>query len=259
MTKKFYFATLIAAIATVILCCALEPLYISLVSDIVYASGILPVIVGIVIDIFEYAITALLLATACASVYIETVDIAPAPKIAKYLHFVILSVPVLKGILSVIVTLIMSGEITWEDIRATLLTVIVDILIHILAVFICRHFSVQHIKRRLAVKKASATLNIPYTGDHDGAYPFKKFIDFKNPTLSGLVWACIAILGTLVISRLIYDINIGAPESVDELIEIPLGYLEDVFWAFLTYTGCFFIAGKFIKKSIELEENNINE
>ncbi|MCQ2428509.1 MAG: hypothetical protein MJ137_08995 [Clostridia bacterium] len=261
MNKRFYLATLIAAVLTVVLTCAVHPIYIGLVSDVVYAGGILPVIVGIVADILEYGVTALLLATACCSVYVETVDTAPAPKSAKYLHIVILSVPVLRGILTIVSTAVHEGPATLDvsDYLSTSLVVIIDIVIHILAVFVTRYYSKLHILRRLEVRKACRVLGREYDGDHAGAFPFKSFISFRNPVLSGLIYAAIAILAQLVISRLIYDIQLGAPESADELIEIPLGYLEDIVWAFLTYTATFFTSVFYIKKAIETEENEGRE
>ena len=247
-----------AAAVSLLLTCVINPLYIVFTSDIVYLSGILPTLFGILSDLADNLSAALLISTVCVSVYLHVSAEDSSGKKAVLINCTAFAVVLLKNGINLAATLVTQGFSTFEtaDLLFTAGNSLTECCILAVGLTVSRVISQRHVSRERELARAYERAGRGYPGERADVYPFRSFFSVKNPVLSGIFWASVTLLIPLVISRLVYDINLGAPADIDEAAAIPIGYLSDLFWSFLVYTAGFFTASKImsLQKDAAAEE-----
>ncbi|MBO4790773.1 MAG: hypothetical protein J5592_00675 [Clostridia bacterium] len=246
-TRPMIILCIASAAAAALLSCVINPLYIVFTSDIVYLQTILPTLFGILSDLFDNMISAVLIAVAAAAAYLfRSAGDGQSKKRTAGIRYLILPCGIifLKSLLNFLATLVLQGFVTFEtaDLVFTLVNCATEWLILAVAFIVSSALTRARLERTSRLARAYATQGRDYPGERAEVYPFRGFFSVKNPVLSGILWASLTLLLPLVISRLIYDISLGAPADIDEAAAIPIGYLSDLFWSFLVYTAGFFTA-----------------
>ena len=92
--------------------------------------------------------------------------------------------------------------------------------------------------RRQAVKNKAKSLFSNRTSielKNEDFYPFKKILDASNPLQLCLLKIAILFSATKILSRLLYDFGIGAPNDFAEFLVMLAYYLSDVLLGIVFY------------------------
>lgn len=247
-----------AAALSLLLTCVINPLYIVFTSDIVYLSGILPTLFGILSDLADNLSAALLISTVCVSVYLHVSVEGSSGKRAFLINCTAFAVILLKNGLNLAATLVTQGFSTFEaaDLLFTAGNCLTECCILAVGLTVSRVLSQRHVSRERELARAYERTGREYPGEREKVYPFRSFFIFSNPVLGASFWSSLALLIPLIVSRIIYDVNLGLPSDIDEAAGIPLGYLSDIFWAFVVYAAAFFVSSMQLSRQNRTSDTN---
>lgn len=212
MKKKYNLLLLVSSLLLFSLqSFVLEPVYISVTSDVVIGESVLPAVVKIAVNAIRIITYSL-----CYAVIIYSACRFTAGKIKIQFLLFGLSIAYYYAANS-LVSYITDPEFNFVELYYVLVSMALEVLMH---TFI------------LGVSLASAEKNHISV---ENTMPFEKLLSLSNP-LQRIAFYCGGTISIcLVLSRLLYDLQVGAPESNSEIIQMAVYYFSDIFAGFVTY------------------------
>lgn len=246
-----------AAAAALLLCAVTNPLYTVFITDVAYSDTILPPIFFLLSKLLEAAFAAL----AASAALTVTAYSKTGGRKASLLFIPVAAVILFKHSLNLLVTLMLGGfdSYTSDDLIYTLLGAGTDIFIVFAAVAVAMPMTDALLCRNAALKKAYSTKGGKEYSLLDGLYPFDGFLALKNPVLAGAGVFSLGIFLSLAVSRIIYDISYGAPESAAGYIDIAAGYLTDILTGAAVYTAVYFILKAALPRVLPADELSLGD
>ena len=245
-----------AAAAALLLCAVTNPLYTVFITDVAYSDTILPPIFFLLSKLLEAAFAAL----AASAALTVTAYSKTGGRKASLLFIPVAAVILFKHSLNLLVTLMLGGfdSYTSDDLSYTLLGAGTDIFI-VFAAAVAMPMTDALLCRNAALKKAYSTKGGKEYSLLDGLYPFDGFLALKNPVLAGAGVFSLGIFLSLAVSRIIYDISYGAPESAAGYIDIAAGYLTDILTGAAVYTAVYFILKAALPRVLPADELSLGD
>ncbi len=241
-----------AAAAAVLLCAVTNPLYTVFVTDVAYSDTVLSPLFFLLSKLLEAAFAALVASAALAvTAYSKT-----GGSKAALLFIPAAAVILFKHSLNLLVTLLLGGfdSYTPDDLVYTLLGAGTDLFIVCAAVAVAMPMTDALLRKNAALKKAYATAGGKKFSLLDGLYPFDGFPALKDPVLAGAGVFSLGIFLSLAVSRIIYDISYGAPESAAGYVDIAAGYLTDILTGAAVFTAIYFILKAALPRVLPADE-----
>lgn len=217
------------AIAT-LTSCLISPLYVGTGNDVLYASSPLPEILGWLVTLSD---------TVFASVQYAAIILAfllfDVRGYRRHVRLLCVGVTVFGRMINQIAGSIFDGTKITSGIGGTLINLALELaelyIVTLIASIICR----EAVRRYTLVASAAKRLG---DRDHDwtsAVIPYQKVYSGENPIQkSALICALIFSLA-LILSRVIYDINLGAPNGAAEVLQMAIGYTSDIAGGIIMY------------------------
>ena len=86
--------------------------------------------------------------------------------------------------------------------------------------------------------------------------PFNKLFSFSNPLQRVIAVSALILSASKIVSRIIYDVQIGAPESQEETVEMLIYYASDILVGAVTLFAMTYIILSFYSKDLKKEKAN---
>ncbi|MBQ9086208.1 MAG: hypothetical protein IJY47_03375 [Clostridia bacterium] len=200
-------------------------------TDIVLYASVLPDAVKILIDLTEIAIYAI-----CFSILLFSAFHVHEGAPGLSLVWIFLSAVLFRRACDLLGVWLLYGSLDSLDLTYAIVYVLLDTALTLAAFFLARSKANRYYKKmaltakaNLLFKDASPKLSV------DALYPFRKIVDIKNH-LQAHVAALSVILAVIkVITRILYDVDYGAPADFAEVMIMAVYYLSDLFLAVIFY------------------------
>ena len=215
---------------TVLNIVCLTPLYFNLANDVLYSGGAITLTLKYIMDLLDIVSFGSLYAAVTFSLVLlkkkTTVLLS-----TSYVLMLLLKIPV-----RILMNVPIYGTIgTAEEIIADLISLSFYFILELLQFLIVLIFASSVAKKYLAsialldCKKSKDTRNI------EPILPIKKVINWYNPLLRASFFSSITVLVFRILSRLVTDIDAGAPSSFGEVLIIIVNYLTDAIYGAVVY------------------------
>ncbi len=217
-------------------------------TDIVLYASVLPEILAILIELTE-----ILLYAFAFSLLIGTTFLGNSLRSFLGLGWILSGACLFRRLCDLAVILIVFSELGYEDIIESVTYLLLDLILIWAILWLIRWRYSGYVKKAAKAYSGKALfaeeMTIP-TSLSD-LYPFKRIYSPKNP-----VQCCALIIGIIrsaakVISRIIYDIDYGAPEDFGEVITMAIYYCSDILIGVIFYATAILILGKWFRKVSE--------
>ena len=159
-----------------------------------------------------------------------------------------------------VILLVYGGLDFSNDILGNIFYLLGDLLIVLIAYFLTASTAKEYYRKRAATAKVKSlfandpTLDLSY----EEFYPFKKIFDKTNALQYCLLKIAILFSATKILSRLLYDFGIGAPEDFGEFLIMCAYYLSDLIFGIVFYIFAILIFRRIFAK-VELTDNENNK
>ncbi len=188
----------------------LKPLYIFFISDVVWSGTFLVNLLEVTLDLFELLAYSASFAVVIYSVLLSD-DEARGVKVL-IAEFMLLAF--VRRILDIVMTIILYGALEAIDIVSVLFALAMEFI----QIFIVYIIAVSLLKKEIIA-----------------FLPAKKIYSKKNALQVSALCAGGILSAVKIVSRIIYDIDYGAPESLIEVCSMVLFYSLDVLVAIISY------------------------
>lgn len=231
-------------------CFALVPLGNMYANDVQYMDTVLPTVIEYIYDLIEIVAIALAYSVSIYSIYRYGVGKIGIPAI------IFLLVTLFKYLSNVLMTWFDNGFAikVWSDIRSILVPMFFELLQYFVVLLIAYKILSKHIDFVDKKRKADKKLGVQASGE--GIYPFKSFVDLKNPMLRASFWAGVIVAATKVAQRIFYDILYTIMYGIPQLSEIPgmiIYYSSDILCGVACYFAVIWLLMLFWEKKIKRE------
>ncbi len=242
--RKRLFCTLLisSAVFLVLSSIILTPLYIYACSDVVYATTAIPEILEIVIDIVDVMAYAV-----CFSVIIYSI-FKFSLKSSVRLILVYCAYVFLKYLANLVISSIVDGVFSPSDVIYVLIYLALDIILLALILTIAIAFMRRYYENRSVIEKANNTLEKKTPSVHEDLFAAKKFFSPKNPLQCAALVTGIILSAAKILSRIRYDIYIGAPTSLADTMWMIAYYASDILIAIIVYAISLYMFAHFEAK-----------
>lgn len=235
------FATAVPLIAAIISSCFISPVYVQTSSDILYSGSPIPDILGYTISLLD-----VIFASAQYAAIILSFLFFSEKSNRRAVRLISVGAIVTYRALNQAVQSITDGTDFSSGITVALLYAALEVVELYVCVFISAYLCQEAVKRFSLLRTASRRLGNPEFNWTYEVYPYHLAIKKSHPVqMSALLIA--VVFGTLrVLSRIIYDLSLGAPESTSEILQMVAGYFSDIVCGVLIYIfillfcACFF-------------------
>lgn len=220
----------ISSILFGIYCFVLAPLYTYVSTNVILYMSVLPQILALLldaVDILSYAV--------CFSIIIYSVFLLSLKKstavICSYICLLFM-----KYSSNFVMSMIVSGDaFNFDDMTLAILPFFFDVII--LAIILAvSHRQIAKYNERKALRAC------------EEVYPFKALLSLQNPLLSSAFVFALIMSVVKILPRIRYDILLGAPTSLSEVLWMCIYYLGDVLSGVIIYTVAIFVFTKLCKK-----------
>lgn len=240
-TKKQINLTLLAvyAVTVVLVSFVLGPLFSSLDSNTLTQGSIWTVLIYYVLKAISFLIYPAVLSLTIYSVYRYSLSgnkavlaISLACTLVRY------SVDVIANLFT--------ESLTSVSIFSTIIYTLIDFVIIFVTAIVSDNLITPRLEAEKMQAKASRALNVEF--EQKTYLPFGSLTDTKNPViLSAMIGsACVAVLQ--IISRIRYDVMLGAPQSITDGLGMVLAYLGDVVLGIVTFLAIVFLLLAYLPK-----------
>ena len=240
-TKKQINLTLLAiyAVTVVLVSFVLGPLFSSLDSNTLTQGSIWTVLIYYVLKAISFLIYPAVLSLTIYSVYRYSLSgnkavlaISLACTLVRY------SVDVIANLFT--------ESLTSVSIFSTIIYTLIDFVIIFVTAIVSDNLITPRLEADKMQAKASRALNVEF--EQKTYLPFGSLTDTKNPViLSAMIGsACVAVLQ--IISRIRYDVMLGAPQSITDGLGMVLAYLGDVVLGVVTFLAIVFLLLAYLPK-----------
>lgn len=232
------FQILSALILFSIYCFILCPIFTYVCNDIIYLNTLLPYILELLIELVDLAAYAVIFAIIIYSVFRFSL------RNSRRFIIIFCVSAILKYTANLGVTYLFEKSIESSDISSIIIYFIFDAAIVLIMTLITnsiiKNFYQQASKNRAHSAKLSSV------------FPFERFFASDNPLQASALASGIVLGITKILSRIIYDLYIGFPQSLIDGMWMAVYYLSDLLKILIVYVISMFV---FIKLS-QKESNN---
>ncbi len=223
----------------------INPLYVYTSSDVVFAVTPIPEILDIIGDIADPVGYALCFAAVVYSVFKFSVSRSTKPIVILCVTFFI------KWMANYAVSSIADGMITLSDIKYPIIYFIFDMLIFTAVCIAASVKSKRYHEQRAEIQKSNSVLGKRTPSVHEEIFEGKKILSFKNPLHFSAFFTGALLSAVKILTRIIYDINLGAPTSVGDALWMITYYASDVLILVLVYAVSLLLFSYFEKRDVE--------
>ena len=229
-------------------------------NNIILFQSILPDVIDVVREVTEILVWAVAIVLISYAVFFRL-----PKKITLRLCLLLSALLMLHRIFELAVILIVYGVLDFSnDILGNLFYLVGDFLLVWIAYLLTSSTSKGYYQKR-AVKNKAKSLFSNHTDDtisslsQEDFYPFKKIYDQTNPLQLCLLKIAILFSATKILSRLLFDIGIGAPNDFGEVMVMFVYYLSDVLLGIVFYIFAILIFRRiFIKLQNKKKLDDVN-
>ena len=241
-TKKQLNITLLAVYtATVILVSfVLGPLFAKLDSNTLTQGSIWTVLIYYVIKAINFLIYPIVISLTIYSVYKYTLGGN------KAILAISLACTLVRYSIDVIINLF-SESVTSVSLLSTIIYTLIDFVIIFVTAIFAENLITPRLEADKIQAKASKALNVDY--EQKTYLPFGSLFDFDNPVLRSAMIGSVCVTALQVISRIRYDVMLGAPQSLIDGLGMVLAYLGDLVLGVVTFLAIIFLLLSYIPKN----------
>jgi len=226
-------------------------------SNIILFQSILPDMIDIVRELTEILVWALAIALISYAVFFRL------PKnITLRLCFLLVVLLLLHRIFELSVILIVHGVLDLSnDILGNLFYFVGDLLLVLITYFLTVSTAKNYYRKRTLKTKAKSLFgnDTALELSLDDFYPFKKIFEKSNPLQLCLGKIAILFSAIKILSRLIFDLGIGAPKDLGEFLIMVAYYLSDLIFGIVFYVFAILIFHRiFAKLEKEKKPDGVN-
>ena len=203
----------------------LKPIYTTLYSNIIFSESFLLLLLEFLLDICDIFIYSSAFAIVSYSVFFAHA------KASRLLIITYLALALIKNIIDIVMTVFLYGSIDSSDIFSVIFYIAAEA-----ALLLAVYFTARFFKNR---------------SENSDPLPFKKLFDSSNPIQITAIISAAILSAIKIISRIIFDIFYGLPESLFEVCSMVLFYTADILIAALAYAMIIFV--------IKMLHNNIQK
>ena len=223
----------------------LNPIYVSVASNIVTSVTLLPAFMELLIDsldiiafVIAYGLIIYSATTRCSSVAVKLCGIYIIACLVRRIATLIMSAGSISGedILSVVVYFLLEG------IQAVVVTA--------LAVSAAKSF---HVKAAQMEKAARHLGDSSKYRDLEFTCVYSK----HNPLQRSALRTGIILSAVKIASRIIYDLSYGAPQDAREILTMVIYYFSDVLICVIFYALCWLLLSTLYKKDRNISDNGL--
>ncbi len=249
-TRKRLSRTLIisAAILFSLISFVLSPLYTYTCSDVLYAVTALPEIIEIVIDITEVVAYAVCFATIIYSIFKFSLG-SSVKLMVTYCAAVFL-----KYTANLIISFIWDGAVSTPDFVYVFVYFALDAVILLTIVAFSSSFIRKYHEKRTVTKKSNNTLGKATPSIQEELFDGKKIFILSNPLHRSALAAGIVLSAIKIVTRILFDISLGAPTSVSDTLWMITYYVSDILIAIIVYAISVYMFTHFNAKEQEDEK-----
>lgn len=220
-----------------------SPLYVLTSSNVLYRNTNLPELFDLLIQVCDILMYSVGLSSVIYSIYrfkiSNSVSLIMTYCCASFIRYTV----------NIVMTIVFDGSISVsEDIVVSMIYFALDALvvfvISLIASTICKRFY----DNALATEKANNILGIRNESVRSQIFPFKSIYSKANPLQSSALVAGIILAALKIFSRLLYDIYIGLPTSLSDMVWMIVYYVSDVLICAIVYLVSLLIFTKIDKK-----------
>lgn len=221
--KRNLLAVIITALLLSLISVALlQPLYIMSITNIVYAATWLPTILVVLIDVFEIAFYVL-----CYPLILYAFFRFSSKKgVTTALTF--FGVTVFRYLLNLIITWIQNGAVASDDLTSVIVYLIFEAIQLLILCWIAVATFRSFFKRVADLGHAQARLGKPIPEVREYVFPYTSLLSLANPIQSVAMKTGILLSATKVFTRILYDLQAGAPRSLTDLLWMVTYYASDL-------------------------------
>ena len=221
----------------------LSPLY--TYSCIEFSFTVIPEIIEIVIDILDVITYAL-----CFSIIIYSI-FRFSCKGSFHITIIYCAAVFLKYTANLIITFIIDSYIGFSDLWYVLIYFILDLFLLILILSFASYFIKNYYKQKTVLEKANNRLGIKNTSVKEEIFSSGRIFSKKNPLQLSALTMGIIMSVTKILSRIRFDIYVGAPSSLSDTLWMITYYISDILIIPVMYTVAWLVFSHLEKKDTD--------
>ena len=228
----------------------LNPLYVYTSSNVLFSTTPIPEIIGILNDISYPLGYALCFACVTYSIFKFSLSHAAKPIIILSLAFL------LRYVENYVTSSIIEGGFRFSDIiSAVVLPFALDMLLFaIICIIVCVRIK-RYYEAYEQTLKANITLNKKTPSIYEDVFEDQKIISFKNPLHYSAAFTGILLSATKILTRIRFDIALGAPSDAADTIWMIAYYISDLLIVALVYAASLLLFSYLEKKTKDTPAN----
>lgn len=207
----------------------LKPTYTFMCSDVIYSVTVWPEILEIIIDAIEVITYAISFAIIIYSIFRFSAS-GSRSLITTYCIIILL-----KYLIDTAVSFIFDGAVSLDDIVFVLIYFLFDAVILTIIVLCSARLIDSANARKNSIEKANTVLGIKNSSYDDSIFASNKFFSKSNPLQCSALIAGIVLSAAKIISRIRFDIYVGAPTSLSDAMWMVTYYISDILIALIVY------------------------
>ena len=249
MKTKWLFLTMLIGCGGLfaVLSFGLTLAYLACNNNIVLFQSALPEILDVFRELIE------LLAWALALTLISYASIFGSTKKTTIRLLILLSgLLLVRRIFDLCVILLVNHKISlYEDLFYNLFYWIFDLVLLLISWLLISSTVKSYLRKRTVIGKARAIFgaDTDLSVSTKEVYPFQKFFSKTNPLQRCFFKIALLFSASKLLSRLIFDLGYGAPESFGEVLIMFVYYLSDLIFGVIFYLFCILIFRIIVSKS----------
>ena len=202
-------------------------------NNIILFQSILPDLIDIVRELTEIFVWTLALTLISYAIFFRL-----SKRVTVRLCSLLTALLILHRIFELSVILIVQRVLDFsDDILGNIFYLLGDLLLVLIACLLISSTAKGYYRKKAIKNKAKSLFghDESLTLTHEDFYPFQKIFDKTNPLQLCLCKIAILFSATKILSRLIFDIGIGAPKGFGEFLIMVAYYLSDVLFGIVFY------------------------
>lgn len=236
------FALAVPLAAAILSSCFVSPIYIQISNDILYADSILPDIMGYAVNLLD-----IIFASAQYAAVIISFLLFPAASYRRAVRLICVGATITYRVLNQAVDSITDGSDFLAELNVMLVYIVLETLEFYAVVFVSSLFCREAVKRFSMLRTASRRLgDLSYDWTTE-ILPYHGIVSKNDPVQMTAMISAAIFMFLKIVSRLIYDINYGAPDNASQIIQMIIGYTSDVIGGILIYAFVLLFCAYFIK------------
>lgn len=213
-------------------------------TDVVLYTSVLPEILKILIDLTEIAIYAI-----CFSIFLAAAFYSHLNSPRLSLLWIYLGALLFRRLCDLLGVLILYGSLDSLDLTYALIYFLLDAALA-LAVFLlaqkrARKFYFSYCRKDQASSLFKDEAQPLYT---ECLHPFSKIYDKTNPLQVQTAVVSVILMAIKLLSRILYDVDYGAPEDFKEILIMAVYYLSDVLLAVIFYVLSILVLNRLFRR-----------